>query len=239
MENKLIFVEQQVFLRRKINLTVPICVLLISIFLLSACIVSIISFYWIDGTVCYKDNNEQIIKSKSIYNSRPKRSLILKKINALCTDIQCCDTNFDSNGSWNQTRLPTNVYPIEYQLTLELHTLNQINDQYNGTVDIVIEIQSPTYDIILHSDINYTDISVSQRSNPDNIQLNINCIVFSANTQTLTIHFLEQLQVGNVYDIQISFFRGLNIHGTGIFENQFNVDQYGSRFVIYRINFLV
>ncbi|UJR37678.1 hypothetical protein I4U23_030373 [Adineta vaga] len=141
--------------------------------------------------------------------------------------IQCC-TNLNPESPWNQSRLPTNIYPIEYQLMLELFQLNQDNDQYSGTVDIVIEVRSPTYDIILHSDNSlYSDVIVSRRSDPTDEQINVNCMFTFPNTQTLVIHLEKELQVGFVYDVRIAFFRALSIHGTGLFENQFNKDQFG------------
>jgi hypothetical protein len=223
--------QQRSFLRKKVSLTIPICVLLLIVFLSSVFIVSIISLYWTKGTVCYINNNEQTIKPRPVYNSRPKRSSTLKKANLPCMNIECCTTDLDPNTPWNQSRLPTNIYPDEYQLRLELYNLNENNYQYNGTVDIVIDIQSPTYDIILHGDLNYSDISVSQRSS-SNIPLTIDCVILYPDTQTLTIHLIEQLQVGYVYDVRISFFRTLNVHGTGLFENEFNQDQYGVEYEI-------
>jgi len=223
--------QKQSFLRKKISLTVPICVLLIVVFLSSTFIVSIISFYWTEGIVCHINNNEQINKPRTVYNSRPKRSLTSKKANVPCLDADCCTTPLDSNAPWNQSRLPTNIYPIDYQLSLEFHYLNQNNDQYNGTVNIVVEVQSPTNDIILHGDLSYSDFSVSQRSNLNKIPLTVDCVILFSDTQTVTIHLIEQLQVGYTYDVRISFFRTLNIHGTGIFENQFNKDLFGSECV--------
>jgi hypothetical protein len=214
--------QKQSFLRKKISLTVPICVLLIVVFLSSIFIVSIISFYWTEGIVCHINNNE----------SRPKRSLTSKKVNLPCLNAECCTTPLDPNAPWNQSRLPTNIYPIDYQLALEFHYLNQNNDQYNGTVDIVIEVQSPTNDIILHGVLLYSDFSVSQRSSSNNIPLTIDCVILFSDTQTVTIHLIEQLQIGYVYDVRISFFRALNIHGIGIFENQFNKDLFGSECVM-------
>jgi len=231
--------QKRSFLRKKISLTIPICVLLITIFLSSAFIVSIISFYWTEGIVCNLNNNEQTIKPRSIYNSRPKRSLTSKNNNLPCLNVQCCNTTLDPNAPWTQSRLPTNLYPIDYQLILELYELNENNNQYNGTVDIVIEVQSPTYDIILHGDVLYSDITVSQRSSPDSIPLTIDCAIPFSDTQTLTIHLIEQLQIGYVYDLRISFFRSLNINGTGLFESQFNTDQYGTEYEIKKEIFLL
>lgn len=221
--------RKQSFLRKKVSLTITICVLLFIVFILSLFIVSTISLYWTEDADCYVNTNKQTIKSKPVYNSRPKRSLTSKKVNLTCVDAQCCSTNLNSNIPWNQSRLPTNIYPIEYQLKLELYNLTEDNNRYDGAINIVIEIQSATNDIILHGDLFYSNISVTQRSNPENISLTIDCVIQDSNTQTLTIHLIEQLQVGNVYDVRISFSQVLNIHGTGIFENQFNKDQYGTQ----------
>jgi hypothetical protein len=232
--------RQRSFLRKKISLTVPICVLLIAIFLASAFIVSIMSFYWTEGSACYinnNDNNEEIIKPRPVYNSRPKRSPTLKKTNVPCLNILCCSADFNPNLLRDQNRLPTNLYPIEYQLILELYNLTQDNNQYNGTVDIVIEVRSPTYDIVLHGDVFYSDIIVSQRFNPDNIPLTVDCAIPYPNNQSLTIHLKEELQIGNAYDLRISFYRPLNIHGTGLFENQFNKDQDGIEYGIKKVLF--
>ncbi|CAF0951463.1 unnamed protein product [Rotaria sordida] len=145
---------QRSFLHKKISLTIPICALLFVVFLLSAFIVSIISLYWVEGTICYINNNEVIKqdqpKSRQIYYSRPKRSLTSRKSNIPCLSFECCKTSLNPNAPWNQSRLPTNVYPIDYQLELELSKLNEQRDQYSGTVDIVLEVRSPTNDIILH-----------------------------------------------------------------------------------------
>jgi hypothetical protein len=221
------------FLRRKVSLTVPICVLLIVIFLTSALIVTTISFYWTQGTVCYIPKTEKPdpdqSASKPVYYSRPKRSPAApRKANVPCFSFDCCNSTLDPNAPWTQTRLPTTVYPIDYILTLDLFHLNEENDQYSGVVDIVLEVQSPTYDIILHGDgLLYSDVTVSQRSSPDSIQIPVYCIVPFPNTQTVIIHLANQLEIGSVYDVRISFFRALNVHGTGLFENQFNKDQFG------------
>jgi hypothetical protein len=235
-DDKVILLEQEYrqrsFLRRKVSLTIPICVLLMLIFLLSILIVSIGSFYWTQGAVCCVNNHEEIIKSRAIYHSRPKRSPALKKNNSPCLSLLCCQTNVGPNIPWTQNRLPTNIYPVEYQLTLSLYNLIQDNNQYNGTIDILIEVQSPTLDIILHADLYITDVTVSQRSSPNDIPLVVDCAVPYQNTQTLAIHLTQQLQVGLFYDVRIAFYRTLNIHGIGLFENQFNKDQYGIEFVI-------
>jgi hypothetical protein len=217
---------RRAFLRKKVSLTVPLCALLIVIFVLSAFIVSIISFYSTEGTVCYTNTSEQTT-STPVFYSRSKRSPTIKKTNIPCIGFECCTTALDPNAPWNRTRLPTNVYPVEYELVLELFHLNEENDFYSGTIKILIEVQSPTYDIILHGDLLYSDATVSQRSSPDNIQIPVDCIIPFPNTQTLIIHLTQQLQVGNSYDVHIAFLRALNVHGTGLFENQFNKDQFG------------
>lgn len=224
--------HQPSFLRKKVSLTVPVCLLLIVVFLSSAFVVLTISFYWTGGAVCYVNNNDEQIKPEQstprpVYYSRPKRSPTPKKNNVPCFAISCC-TTFNSSTLWTGNRLPTNVYPVEYLLELELFHLNEPTDQYSGTVDILIEVQSPTNDIILHgSQLLYSDVTVSQRSSPNSIPLTVDCILSYPETQTVTIHLVEQLQVGESYDVRIAFFRALSVHGTGIFENQFNTDQFG------------
>lgn len=219
------------FLCRKVSLTVPACALLIGIFFSSLLTVSLISFYSIGKTVCLINNSEEIkldvVQPRPIYYSRPKRSLTPKTSDLPCFDSECCTTVLDPNKPWTQSRLPMNIYPVEYQLTLELAHLNEEYDEYNGTIDIVIEVQTPTFDIILHGDLLYTDFIVSQRSSPENIPLTIDCVIVYPDTQTITIHLKEQLKIGSMYDVRISFFRALNIHGVGLFENQFNKDQFG------------
>ena len=220
------------FLRKKVSLTVPICVLLIVTFLTSALIVTTISFYWTQGTICDIPQTEKPDQEQStttpVYYSRPKRSSASRKANVPCFEFDCCNTTLDPNAPWTQTRLPTTVYPVDYILTLDLFHLNEENDQYSGVVDIVLEVQSPTYDIILHGDtLLYSDVTVSRRSSPDPIQIPVYCIVPYPATQTVIIHLAEQLQIGNVYDLRISYFRALSVHGTGLFENQFNKDQFG------------
>ncbi|CAF1185650.1 unnamed protein product [Adineta ricciae] len=221
---------RQCFLRKKISLTVPMCILLIGIFLSSAFIVSVISFYWSNGVICYaKDTEQNKLEQptpRPIYYSRPRRSVPVKKANLPCMDIGCC-SNLNPAAPWRQNRLPTNLYPVEYQLMLELFHLNEENDEYSGTVDIVIEVESPTYDIILHGDLLYSDVIVSRRSSPDDVLMDVNCMFSYPNTQMLVIHLTEELKVGYTYDVRISFFRALNVHGTGLFESQFNKDQFG------------
>jgi hypothetical protein len=236
MDDKVILLEEQYrqrsFLKRKISLTIPICVLLMLIFLVSVLIVSIVSYCWIESAVCYVNNQEEIIKPRPIYHSRPKRSPALRKNNDPCLSLLCCQTNVGPNIPWTQNRLPTNLYPIDYQLTLFLYNLIEDNNQYNGTVDIIIEVRSPTYDIILHADLFISEIIVSQRSSPNDILLDVDCAIPYQNTQTLAIHLEQELQVGEVYDVRISFYRSLNLHGIGLFESQFNKNQYGIEFVI-------
>ncbi|CAF3461054.1 unnamed protein product [Rotaria sp. Silwood1] len=223
--------QQRSFLHKKISLTLPICALLIVVFVLSAFIVSIFSLYWTQNTVCFVSNNEAIKpdqpKSRPVYYSRPKRSLTSRKADIPCFNFDCCRTSLNPNAPWNQSRLPTNVYPIDYQLTLELFELNEAHDEYSGTVDIVLEVRSATNDIILHGDLLLSNVTVTQRASPNNIPLVVDCAVPFPNTQTLIIHLGEQLRVGFTYDLRISFFRALSVHGTGIFENQFNKDPYG------------
>ncbi|CAF2968141.1 unnamed protein product [Rotaria sp. Silwood2] len=223
--------QQRSFLHKKISLTIPVCALLFVVFVLSAFIVSTISLYWAEDTICYRSNNELIEpdqpKPRPVYYSRPKRSLTLRKANLPCMSFDCCTTALDPNAPWNQSRLPTNVYPIDYQLILELSELNEGRDEYSGTVDIALEVRSRTNDIILHGDILLSDITVSQRSSPSSIPLTIDCVIVFPDTQTIIIHLVEQLEIGSTYDVRISFFRALSVHGTGIFENQFNKDPYG------------
>ena len=232
-DEKLILLEDQTFLRRKISLTVPICALLITIFLTSALIVTVVAFYWTEDAVCFINNNEQTIKSKPVYYSRPKRGTTLKEAKSLCIGSRCCSTSIGSNVPWTENRLPNTIYPLQYQLKLELYNLNQPTDQYNGTVDIVIEVGSATYDIVLHGyDLFYSNITVSERVDSDNVSLTVDCSIPDTIAKTLTIHLVEELKVGSIYDVRISFYRDLNVHGTSLFENQFKKDQYGSELIL-------
>jgi hypothetical protein len=225
--------QQRSFLRKKVHLTLPICALLILVFISSILIVSIGSFYWTEGAVCYAENNEQTTpkeppQPRPVYISRPKRSPTLKKNNVPCLSTSCCTTPLGSNVPWKENRLPTAVYPVEYQLTLDLFKLNAEDDEYSGVVDILIEVRSATYDIVLHgADILISDVTVSQRSSPSNIQIPVDCVLSYPETQTFTIHLTQQVQVGPLYEVRIAFFRALNIHGTGLFEDQFNKDPFG------------
>ncbi|CAF3728050.1 unnamed protein product [Rotaria socialis] len=223
--------HQRSFLHKKVNLTVPICTLLIVVFLSSAFFVSIVSLYWAQDIKCYVDSSELIKpdepKPRQVYYSRPKRSVASRKANVPCFEFGCCTTPLDPSKPWSQSRLPKNVYPNEYQLTLDLFELNEGQDKYSGTVDIVLEVRSPTYDIILHGEILISDVIVTKRASPDNIPLTVDCVLPFPDTQTLTIHLKEQLQVGDLYDVRISFFRALSVHGTGIFEIPFATDPSG------------
>lgn len=224
--------QKRSFLHKKISVTIPICILLIVVFFTSIFLVSIFSWYWIDDTKCYINTNEIIKpdepKPRQVYYSRPKRSPTMRKAARVpCFGFECCTTPLNPAAPWNQSRLPTNLYPIDYQVTLDLSQLNEGNDLYSGTVDIVLEIDAPTYDIILHGTITLTDITVSQRSSPSNIPLDVDCTIPFPDTQTLTIHLKQRLEVGSVYDVRMSFSRVLNIHGTGVFQIQFSKDLYG------------
>ncbi|CAF1347913.1 unnamed protein product [Adineta steineri] len=223
--------SRRLFLRKKISLTTSTCVLLIMIFFSSLFVVSITSFYLTESPICYVTNNVEKVKSEEptarpIYISRPKRSLTPKKVE-LCMNPGCCP-NLDPTAPWEKPRLPTNVYPEDYQLELSLFQLNQPTDTYSGAIDIVLGVRSPTNEIILHADgLLYSDVFVTKRSSPNDTQLNVECIVPFPNTQTVVIRVTEQLEKDVTYDVKISFFRALNIHGTGLFESQFNKDQFG------------
>jgi hypothetical protein len=220
-------------LRRKIRLTLPICLLLIFVFALSAIIVSFVSYIWFDSFVCTRttyqvDQARPRPELKPIDTARGKRSLSSRKINIPCFGFQCCVTPLDPSEPWKHTRLPKHIQPIDYQLELDLFQLNQPTDLYSGQVIIIVEIKSATADIVLHGmDLIYSDVSVTQHDNINRTDMAVECVIPFPATQTLIIHLSEQLRVGVTYDIRIRFSRTLNIHGTGLFEIQFNKDQYG------------
>jgi hypothetical protein len=216
------------FLRKKIHLTLPACTLLIVIFLSSAFIVALSTLYWAPVTVCYADNHattpaKPLASPPSSAPHRSKRSSALATRAIPCFGFGCCTTLLDANTPWTNSRLPTTIYPIDYQLSLDLFKLNRPEDDYTGVIVIVIEIRSPTSDIILHGmDLSYSEVSVYQHSNPNNTEVPVDCVIPFPATETLIIHLEEQLQVGYLYDVRIEFSRTLTVHGTGLFEIQFD-----------------
>lgn len=215
--------EKQSFFQKKIHITLPICYILINIFLSLIFIITAGSFYWKDSTVCVINNNndEQI---RPVYYSRPKRSLESKTSRSVCFSALCCKYTFGEEPPWTENRLPTNVVPIDYQLSLEMHNLTQSTDEYNGTIVIVLEIRSNTSDIVLHADLTILDVQLSLHGSENHSSIAVDCALAYKSTQTLRIYLKQLLIAGETYDLRISFKRALNVHGTGLFENQFNTD---------------
>lgn len=220
--------HSQPFLQQKVRLTVPICALLVTVFVSSAIIVSFVSYYWIGESICYIRNEQQIndIRSDNVVEMpRPKRSLPEKAVP--CFGFDCCTSSLNPDKPWEKSRLPDHIQPEEYQLTLQLDNLTRPTDIYQGEVIIVADVRKPTTEIILHGvDLLYTDVTVTQHDNPDLPGATVECVIPFPATETLIIHLNESLKEGR-YNIKIAFFRALNVHGTGLFELQFNKDQYG------------
>ena len=216
------------FLRKKIHLTIPACTLLIVVFLSSAFIVALSTLYWTPVTICYAGSQEQVTEKPlatppAPAHHRSKRSSGLQARTVPCFGFGCCTTSLDPNKPWTNARLPTTIYPIDYQLSLDLFKLNQPDDDYVGFIIIVIEIRSPTSDVILHGmDLSYSEVSVYQHSNANKTEVPVDCVIPFPATETLIIHLAEQLQVGFLYDVRIGFSRKLTVHGTGLFEIQFD-----------------
>ena len=223
--------RQRSLLHRKVRLTIPVCVLLVVVFFLSTTIVALVSYYRTGGTACYVQNDRLAViqaEPKRNYISRPKRNLPVAKPRLPCFGFECCETSVDTSKPWEKPRLPTNVYPIEYQLTLEIYNLNKPNDTYSGEIIIVVDILAPTSDIILHGvELFYSEITVARHYDANRTDIPVDCVIPFPATETLVIHLGQRLEVGSVYDVRILFSRALNIHGTGIFEVQFNKDQFG------------
>ena len=221
--------HQRPLLHRKIHLTIPVCVLLVIVFFSSATIVSLVSYYRTGSPVCYVENDRPIPAARPRnYISRPKRSLPVINSRLPCFGFGCCSTPLDPSKPWENSRLPKNVNPIEYQLTMEMYKLNEPTDTYSGDITIVVEILAPTAEIILHGvDLLYSEVSVAQHYDANRTDIPVECVIPFPATETLIIHVGKQLAVGTTYDVRILFFRALNIRGTGIFELQFNKDQFG------------
>lgn len=224
--------RSQSFLQQKIRLTVPICVLLIIVFISSAIIVSFVSYYWIGESICYARNEQQITDMRSIdivEIPREKRSLSEKKSKMPCFGFECCTSPLDPDKPWEKPRLPDHIQPEDYQLYLEVHNLSQPTDIYKGDLTIVIDVRKSTQDIILHAvNLLYEDITVTEHDNPVLPGISVECAIVFPLTETLIIHLSESLKEGVRYNLNIKFFRALSVHGTGLFELQFNKDQYGS-----------
>ena len=230
--------EKQSFFQKKIYITLPICYILINIFLSLVFIITVGSFYWKDSTVCVINNNnnnndEQTMPSRPVYYSRPKRSLESKTSRSVCFDARCCEYTFGEESPWTENRLPTNVFPIDYKLSLEMHNLTQSTDEYNGTIDIILEIRSNTSDIVLHADLTILDVQLSLHGSEHHSSIAVDCALAYKSTQTLRIYLKQLLIAGETYDLRISFKQALNVHGTGLFENQFNTDLDSIQLVLF------
>lgn len=220
------------FLQQKIRLTIPVCILLIFVFVSSAIIVSFVSYYWIGESVCALRSEQGFVREIQAVDppikSRSKRDVSEEKKETPCFGFACCTTPLDPDRPWEKPRLPDRIQPVDYQLRLELYQLNQPTDTYSGDITIVVDVRTETADIILHAlDLLYSEVTVTEHDKPDTTSITVECVIPFPATETLIIHLAEKLKVGTRYNLRIKFFQALSIHGTGIFEIQYNKDQYG------------
>lgn len=118
---------------------------------------------------------------------------------------------------WNSNRLPTNIVPIEYDITLRTPIF--ATDVYNGEVTIDIEVKQPTQYIILHSKF-LSDYLPSVRDQ-SGAEVQISCTGDFLPNDYYIIKTVQSLTPGN-YKVDLFFTGSLVAFSNGIFEISYN-----------------
>lgn len=117
----------------------------------------------------------------------------------------------DEKLIYTSARLPTNVYPVEYDLNITtfLPGYNWKEDErnmsYNGIVTVRLVVVNTTNLIVMHSDIKtqaINDITVTSKSNAN---LKLIHMVPSIEDQFLNMELNEEAHLGDELEITISF----------------------------------
>lgn len=112
-------------------------------------------------------------------------------------------------------RLPENVVPSEYTITLEPFLAN---DNFNGNVEIKVEVVEETDTITFHS----VEIEINEKSvvNANGEEIPITDDTIEEDRDFRIFHFANKLPVGQ-YTIKISYVGELNGHNDGFYRSNY------------------
>ncbi|GIY61314.1 thyrotropin-releasing hormone-degrading ectoenzyme [Caerostris darwini] len=118
-------------------------------------------------------------------------------------------------------RLPGNVVPYHYNLTLQLFMLPKYNFTTRGNVEIFIECIEPTEVIILHArDLKVESASVALlNETTENKWLNNTTVELDTERQLLLIHLNDTLESKSRYILDIGFYGIINNLSVGLYRS--------------------
>ncbi|GIZ03224.1 thyrotropin-releasing hormone-degrading ectoenzyme [Caerostris extrusa] len=127
----------------------------------------------------------------------------------------------EHRGSEGNGRLPGNVVPYHYNLTLQLFMLPKYNFTTRGNVEIFIECIEPTEVIILHArDLKVESASVALlNETAENKWLYNTTVELDTERQLLLIHLNDTLEPKSRYILDIGFYGIINNLSVGLYRS--------------------
>lgn len=130
--------------------------------------------------------------------------------------------NPQPRASSDNYRLPSHVYPIHYELTLEP---NFTNFTFTGEVSIELEIAEETSNITLHVynlTVNFEDVSFGD--------IEIESVNYNEDYQFLIINFVNNVSEGS-YILKINYEGYLNSNNRGFYRGNYQDSDGETRYV--------
>lgn len=117
-------------------------------------------------------------------------------------------------------RLPTNVKPISYTVTIKPYIYGNDSSKFHfeGSCTILVECKSATSIITLHVDrlnINRSDVSVTHENSEENL---LEDVSYESETHFYRLHLKSSLTPSNKYRVSFAHFTGpLRTDGQGLY----------------------
>ena len=122
----------------------------------------------------------------------------------------------------NQLRLPKTSIPLHYYLYLDASKVQNGDRTLNGEVEISTIITEETDHVMIHSKtqvIEFLEVVDMEREQIPLLEYSL-----YPDTDTLTIHFLEELPVGTEFAIHIRYSTLMPTFGSGFYQTSYVID---------------
>ncbi|KAI1702387.1 peptidase family m1 domain-containing protein [Ditylenchus destructor] len=146
------------------------------------------------------------------------------------------DKGIESNRPVSAFRLPTNVRPVSYNLTLVVYVPGFIkfdnpekSQTFEGDVTIKVHVDEPTDRIELNAkELNITSVTVMDSSGKATKMINLEVVT---NISKVLINLSDPLEVGRMYFIQISYFGSLSDRIYGFYSSSYDTSDGTTRYL--------
>jgi aminopeptidase N len=123
----------------------------------------------------------------------------------------------------NRLRLPKNSVPLRYRIQLDARFIHTGSRGFTGDVEIDVKITEKSNYVMLHSKTQaIMELRVLEKV--DRTEIPLLDYHLHAPADTLTIYFLEELEVGSEITIHVSYWTQMPTTGTGFYQTSYVIN---------------